>query len=106
MSRLKLVAGNILDAEADHVVELAKAGFQRKTIATEVYGADSRGNPSESSKVRVNTILRREEIGVTDYRKGNNSLGRAVIVNIRGGADLLAAVRASSKATLQKLKSA
>lgn len=104
MAKFKLVRRSIKDDEADHVIALADAGMSRKLIATEVYGSDRNGNPLRSSMQRVHHILAFWGIRCTDYRNGQNKLGRAMIASIRRNADVISAIRASTQEVVATLK--
>ncbi len=96
--KFKLVRRSIPEAEADQVIDLANMGMSRKLIAREVYGgADSEGEPTHSSLMRVHHILSTWGVGVTTYRNGGNKEGRAVIAAIRREANILDSIRAAQK---------
>lgn len=102
--KFKLVRRSIQDQEADHVIDLANMGMSRKLIAKEVYGADSAGEASHSSLMRVHHILSSWQVRVSDYRNGKNKQGRAVIAAIRREADVLESIRAAQKEVSQALR--
>lgn len=95
--KFKLIKRSIQDHEADQVIDLANVGMSRKLIAKEVYGSNSKGQPSDSSIIRVSHILSTWGVGVTAYRNGANKYGKAMIAAIRREANVLSCIRAASK---------
>lgn len=95
--KFKIVPRSVQDAEADQVIDLADMGMARKLIAKEVYGSDSKGEPSHSSLMRIQHILSYWGVGVTAYRNGKNKHGKAVIAAIRREGDVLGSIRAAQK---------
>ena len=97
MTRLKLAThSRVRPAETDLILEFARAGMSYRLIAAEVYGRGKNGKPSRSAVCRVGYILNCEGVGVSDYRNGQNAIGRATISAIRRDANLLEAIRAAS----------
>lgn len=102
--KFTIVRRSIQDAEADQVIDLARMGMARKLIAEEVYDSDTKGEPSQSSLMRVHHILSYWGVGVKEYRNGKNKEGRAVIAALRRGANILVAIRAASKEVASALR--
>lgn len=101
--KFTLVKRSIQDAEADHILDLADWGMARKFIAAQVYGSNTRGEPTPSSIARVDHVLRDYGKRVTDYRGGKNQFGKAISAAIRREANVLNSVRAATREVVAKL---
>lgn len=104
MAKLKFVKRTVVDSESDQIINMAQAGMSYHCIASEVYGTDKRGEPSDGCITRIGYILQREDVRVTDYRNARNSLGKAMINAIRRGANIIESIRTSSQQMSKRLK--
>lgn len=104
MRRLRLVSRSVNSADSAFAVELARAGMSRRLIAKELYGDDKKGKVSSKSLNRVGYLLGLEEQNVTDYRNGQNSLGKVMISAIRSEAKITEAIRGATKEIKAALK--
>ena len=103
-TRLRLMKHDVTEPETHRILELAKAGMSYALIAAEVYGTKANGEPTDISVRRIGYILSREGVGVTDYRNGHNSLGRAVIAAIRREANILQSIRSAAREVAVKVR--
>jgi len=97
MAKLKVVTRRLGEFETDHVIELAHMGFSYNSIAFETYGGDSDGIVNGKSVDRVKYILKREEVGVREYRNMKNTFARSIVAAIRREVDIVQVIRSASK---------